>query len=457
VNKLQLLTEKELFLTIDESSLLGKELFGILANSNEDEQSRDVLHPHGHGVTTEQSVAVSHFGNTKGSRIDVTAHQREEYLAVALPTMVKNNIEIKTAPDAIGKFKKAIEKGRNHTLGHLGKRLLHAFNFGGAGENACAVGVCLTHLTIEVIKMTLSGVGTKEVALGVIGTDCVPLLGTESLTPEQKGALESMEVAGFILLAGALKYAIPPEFDRARMSVTQVAPSKEDLTDIQYLGSGTFSNVFQVKKGEFMKMPKSAALEKRLVEEAAILRKLQSHESNSSLPRLVLDEGEGISKIQAVIRGEISEMVGLRLSGVVGVPLHRVPRDAWTEHSKSIITSVFEALEFAHNQSIYHMDVKPGNIIVSFDEGCRTMLSDWGSSVDSANQRTLKGFVGCPPYAHDRPLGSTFHTASSDRNWTFAPLRTQSTTLVAVHCDGSKNLRIICLSPQMHWRSDGPL
>jgi hypothetical protein len=196
-----------------------------------------VLHEYEHDVTTEQSVAGSNVDNTmKGRRIDVTAHQRKEYFAAVLPTMVLGAVEIKTASGAIAKFKKAVKKGQSQILGHLGKRLAYAFDFGGVGKNACAVGVCLTHLSIEVIKMTLSGVGTVDVKLAATGTGCVLLLGTDCLSKEHKDYLKSMDANGFVLLAGALIDAIPQELDR--MSVTQVAPGEEvELKDIQYLGS----------------------------------------------------------------------------------------------------------------------------------------------------------------------------------------------------------------------------
>jgi hypothetical protein len=324
--------------------------------------------------------------------------------------MVKQPIEIKSAPNSKGKFNKAVETGRLQILGHLGKRLLYAFDFGGAGENKCAVGICLTHVSIEVIKMSLSGVGTKEVDLRAIGTGLVPLLGAEFVTQDhQKEELESVETAGFVLLAGALIHALPQKFDLGGISVTQIDHGKEALTAIDYLGSGAFSNVVKLRDDEFMKMPKSAAVEKILTREATILRKLQSVEDGCfSIPRLVVDtdKGTGVSSIRSVICGEISDMVGLRLRGVVGLPLHRVPGIVWTHYSKFIIQTMFEALDFAHRQSIYHMDIQPGNIIVGVDDGrpCHAMLSDWGCSVDGTVEKTLTSFRGCTPYAHDRLL-----------------------------------------------------
>jgi hypothetical protein len=400
-------------------------IIAILADSSTDSPDTSaVLHEYEHGLTTEQSVAGSYLHNMKRRRIDLTAHQRKEYLAVVLPTMVEKAVEIKTAPDEKGRFETAIKKGKSQVVGHLGKRLLYAFDFGGAGKNAEAAGICLTHLSIEVIKMTLSGVGTADIDLAATGTGLVPLLGTDLLSKGHEDFLKSTDANGFVLLAGALIYAIPKEFEL--MALTQVTPIEQELNDIQYLGSGAFSNVVAVGlkdkegKGEFMKMPKSAALEKSLEGEAVILRKLQINGSSFSIPQLCL--AENVSRIQSVIRGEISKMAGLRLVGIVGIPLHRVPRNKWADHSKDIITTVFKALQFAHNRNIYHLDVRPGNIIVDFPEsGCKAMLSDWGCSVDSAVESSLKKFRGCTPYAHDSLLAQ-FKTVKLNSHLDFASL-----------------------------------
>jgi phage shock protein A len=389
-----------------------------LANSN----ASAVQHEQEDGATTEQSVVVSNVGNMKDRRIDTTVSPREEYLAPMLPMMVKKAIEIKTAREEEGKFNKALEKGRSQIVGHLGKRLLYAFDFGGAGKNDSALGVSLTHLSIEVIKMTLAGVGTDTVLLDMSKTGCVPLLGKESLTDAQTKGFDSMGTNGILLLAGALKYRTPQEFDLKDISsLQQVEPTKKDLGPIEYLGSGAFSNVVGFGStaaevfsatGEFMKLPKSAAQAKSLEQEAAILRKLESgnDEVIPSIPRLVIGgSNSGISTLRTVIRGEISSMIGLRLRGVVGVPLDRVQLLSWQKHSKAIIEQVYDALQFAHGKKIYHLDVRPGNIIVdASSDSCHAMLSDWGCSVDGNAQTRLKNFCGCTPYAHDRLLGNKF-------------------------------------------------
>ena len=88
-------------------------------------------------------------------------------------------------------------------------------------------------------------------------------------------------------------------------------------------------------------------------------------------------------------------------------PLHSILRKDWSKNAEYIILTVFEALKFAHSKNVYHMDVRPGNIIVvGVQEGkVNVMLSEWGSSVDGGKGMTLTKFCGCTPYAHDRLLG----------------------------------------------------
>jgi hypothetical protein len=388
-------------------------IIGILASSNKE---KEVLHNQDDGVTTEQS----NVENTKDRRIDITVSPREEHLALVLPTMAEKTIEIKTARDDAVKFKKALKKGRSQIVGHLGKRLMYAFDFGGAGKDGRTLGVSLTHLSIEVIKMNLAQVGTGTVSLDMSTTGCVPLFGKELLTGTQCKEFVSLDTNGILLLAGALKHRTPEEFDLGA-SLTQVEPIFEDLKHMQYLGSGAFSNVVGFhSSGDFIKMPKSAALATSLEQEAAILRKLESIPPSSSIP--IIASEISISTLRAVIRGEISTMIGLRLHGVVGVTLDRLPSDFWSTHSNGIITTVYQALEFAHKKNIYHLDVRPENIFVDVKPfPFQVMLSDWGCSVEGTTHTTLTHFRGCTPYAHDRLLGEAF-TGQLDKDLDFASL-----------------------------------
>jgi hypothetical protein len=180
---------------------------------------------------------------------------------MVLRSMVQTNIKIRSAPDGKGKFKKVVQVGRLRTVGALARQLLYAFDFGGVGVNTGAIGISLTYVPVEVIKLSLSRIGTQDVAMDTIGTGCVSLLGTDNLTKEQKGELVPKETAGFDLLAGALIDAVAEECEMNSVSITQLNPCKEVLSDIVYLGSSGSCHVFRLNGKGFAKMPRSAARE----------------------------------------------------------------------------------------------------------------------------------------------------------------------------------------------------
>jgi hypothetical protein len=295
-------------------------IIGILAGRSTD---TSVLHEH--GATKDQYVAAA--AKMSSRRVDISA-PHPEYMAVVLPRIIVPPIEIKTAPFGKAKFKKAIETGRSQMFGHLGKRVMCAFDFGGVGHDACVIGVSLTYLSIEVVKVSLMHVGTPNVALAHSTTGCTPLLGRSMMSDGQKAALGLVgdEAAldakdnanGFLLLAGALQYK----------------SLQEDLPDIKnpdasrvgvrsYLGSGAFSNVYELEQdGYFLKVPIGACLARYLEQEASILKTLQMGQSCPFIPWC----DSGVSEFKSTIRGEISLVSGLRLRGVVGVPLHRLLR-----------------------------------------------------------------------------------------------------------------------------------
>jgi hypothetical protein len=380
--------------------------------------NRAVLHEQEHGVTIEQSVAGC--ANMKARRVDMTAQQRVEYLAAVLPSMIERPIEIKAAPLGETKFRKAVEKGRSQVFGHLGKRVMGAFDYGGAGHESCAVGISLTYLSIEVIMMRLNHVGTPEVELVAISTGCMPLLGKKLMSQGQKAAIasEQPDGDGFLVLAGALMYESLAPLDIGITLVEQGPARREVLQN--YLGSGTFSHAYKLEQDQcFLKIPKSASLVRNLEQEASILTKLQVDPVFPFIPKC-----EGVSMFECKSRGEISLITGLRLSGVVGLPLHRLPRNHWTDYSTVIVESMFKALDFAHKKSIFHLDVRPGNIIVGVaGSECRAMLADWGCAIErGCGQTCLKAFHGSTPYAHDRLLGPPPHAYKIGCELDFASL-----------------------------------
>jgi serine/threonine protein kinase len=71
-----------------------------------------------------------------------------------------------------------------------------------------------------------------------------------------------------------------------------------------------------------------------------------------------------------------------------------------------ICLKVYAALKHAHKQGWAHLDVRPANIITRAKldghppgDRLEVMLIDWGCAY--RNDKKVKGFIGCLPYAHD--------------------------------------------------------
>ena len=62
-----------------------------------------------------------------------------------------------------------------------------------------------------------------------------------------------------------------------------------------------------------------------------------------------------------------------------------------------------------HEKTIVHLDLKPGNVLLAWDQGKlipRAMLSDFGTSQDMLNSRTRSGNTGTLEYASPESLPS---------------------------------------------------
>ncbi|KAG1722638.1 kinase-like domain-containing protein, partial [Suillus paluster] len=78
------------------------------------------------------------------------------------------------------------------------------------------------------------------------------------------------------------------------------------------------------------------------------------------------------------------------------------------EETRSLFADVSHGLAFLHDKSILHLDLKPGNVLLTWDEGRlipRAMLSDFGTSRDMVQSSSARsGNTGTLEYASPESL-----------------------------------------------------
>ncbi|KAI2509378.1 protein tyrosine kinase [Fragilaria crotonensis] len=379
-------------------------------------------------ITREQGIP--RIENRRARYIDVVvASNVEEYLLAILPAMLGVPIEIKPTARKTTKINCLLVEAQNQLIGHLAKRAMFSFDFVGIGEDCTLFGLELTMGSVAVIVLELSGVGTDLVKVTTRRTARVPLFDKvtrEKLFGEKAKDVEaSFEAvdeqhalpAGFRLLARTLMSAQPSVgkslfasmkdttgSDSCSMRSNNAEPIKLGF----YLGSGAFSHVLKLdingRDDAFVKVPKSHRMKKSLEGEAEALRNLRGH---GSIPQLY-DTDNSIKTLDIQIRCEFSSLPCLPLIGLIGQSTSQ-KRGSWQSDALAIIfNEVYSALQFAHGKGWAHLDVRPSNIIagVNPEDNCfKVLLIDWGCACRT--DKEVKGFVGCPPYAHDTLFGLT--------------------------------------------------
>lgn len=88
---------------------------------------------------------------------------------------------------------------------------------------------------------------------------------------------------------------------------------------------------------------------------------------------------------------------------------------------KTICNSVLKALEFLHNSSIIHRNIKPDNILIEQDlndEIIKVKLGDFGSGKMLGRKRAISSYKGTPGYSAPEAYSKTsLQTPAIDGIW----------------------------------------
>jgi Protein kinase domain len=334
-----------------------------------------------------------------GARVDLLVHNFREHLPNILHVMLKGTVEVKAS--ATGTSDQKMQQGENQTVGHLSKRALASFHFLGVGLDATLYGITFTLRKLSVVEMVLENVGTDDVSIKVGRT---PRLDFQD------------DLDAFAILAGALKASLKleePALSNTLVSCNTNGNVFNELNIDGFLGSGAFAYVFATTgTNEFVKIPKQASCWKSLKREGQILQSLTGHDS---IPALKFDQ---VCELKFALRGQVGRSIGLFLVGIVGKSADEYMKekkgeDAYDAAGK-LVVQVYDALTYAHERNIFHLDIRPSNIVVSTGMGevyPKIMVIDWGCAAKAGDRFA---FRGCVPFAHDSLL-SKLSSASRPR------------------------------------------
>lgn len=373
--------------------------------------------------------------NTNGS-------EKERYIDFTLLKDVKWTPQLQGAyrelpieAKCLGTKKKVLAtlllEAMDQVIGHLSKRLRSAFDFGGVGVDCKATGAVMTLAHIEIVQLSLCGMGSADARLELSSTEKRPLFSKEVVTkllgatdndmkappfleelfPEGKEATsvcsEGMDALFQILLCETDELFTPYWRNNARYESTM--PNNKTYELQKRLGAGAFGTVYSVEDVPNMVVKASHKSEQyqnsgtdTIENEIKVLKALQTASSKCvNIPQF-LNNGTLAIKV----RGSQVNFPALGTSPMgVSIDHHLhtlpVPFGSIKEAILLVAKDVRAALDFAHIRSWFHLDVRPSNIVLEMDEQSkpfRAILIDWG--IASENRASVTGFRGSKLYAH---------------------------------------------------------
>jgi hypothetical protein len=340
--------------------------------------------------------------------VDVVISDVVELVKATIPALLDVPLEIKPTAREKVPLAKMLAQGESQIIGHLAKILMEAFHLGGIGADKVVRGVVMTMVSVEIVEMKLSGMGTAKVKLETSKTGHEPLFDMET-TLNLLGSMEKKSCVvknslnefteadspqkGFILLQDLLSG--PLEHHDPTSSTYSNQTSDTSIQLGRLLGSGAFSSVYALKGDDetFLKTPKSRRCVKALENEAEALKALD----HVCIPKVFLENAPHLGILTVHLLCDKSELPSLRLKGLIGTPASKVKVENLNKGDlQGIVDAVTSALNHAHARGWVHLDVRPSNIIVG-QQGS-VQLIDFGCA--AKKNVKLSQFRGCPPFAH---------------------------------------------------------
>lgn len=200
-----------------------------------------------------------------------------------------------------------------------------------------------------------------------------------------------------------LKY-IPQIMPNIRETNDQIG----DYTFGKTIGAGNFATV----KYGYLCDKKNKAI--KIIDKSKILKFSQVERISQEIQALTLLKGPYITNLLDAINSPKNIYLVLDLGPPdVYVLLDNYPQGLTVEVTKKLMRNILTAVEFMHSKQIYHLDIKPENILVDVDNDYHIYLCDFGLCSHSTEPiRGVSGSLGF--FAPEMITKTTYEGAKAD-------------------------------------------
>ena len=339
-------------------------------------------------------------------------------------------------------------------VGRCAMRALVGFDVGDVGVGSTSVCMILTPIYMQVVRLRLVGLGTKEADVKLDATELFPLVrktafvaaveeddDREYLSPllypdhVEDTIVSTNPVVQGIQRLWELLHSSEDDLGMRffggmdQQASFHLSGSNDDEEDRSLfidslLGSGSQGVVYSVRDRDDAFVKASVAGEvgyiKREIKALRALGRAASHETSdhsivgescSALPKL-----ECKGRVKYEIRRAVVEVPAVLLTpkGIPAMDLFMC--SDFTQSNKlvhlcSLLKGGMEALTFAHRRGVYHLDVSPRNFVFVGGEDDRFVIVDWACA--ACDGESVIGFRGSLPFAH-----ASVHAKCNTQRWT---------------------------------------
>jgi hypothetical protein len=349
------------------------------------------------------------------------------FFPILLPQDISVALEVKNLTRKSKPAKAMHAQVVKQLTGYMAKRILVAFEVGNVGVNAVAVGVLITPVYVQVLKLELSSMGTENVNVRLLKTKLAPLVcraafdrlvttgctrnylkpelfptdtdGEEPAVPRGLTLLWALMHATENTIAASLFQADFKEATATFLEFTNTGvftPESCARKATSLIGTGAHGTVYRCSTDTTTCIKASRVGETIHIKRELKALKMLNANKCKNIPSLVR-----VGQLKYIIRN-VTAVVPAIVISPFGEPVAAYRGEADIKKKKKkraqeLKADIQAALKFAHERDVFHLDVRLDNIIYDANAGVFVLI-DWSSA--TCNGEKIVGFRGSLAFAH---------------------------------------------------------